>query len=321
MFRYFFYFIIFICSIDSFASDVYPKRIVVPFSAGGHTDIIARRLSFAMSKIINVNVIVDNRPGAGGIIGANIVSKSNADGNTLFISGMNQVIVPNLFPDKFKDNSYKDLRAVGSLASSPLILVTNINQNFSTINEFINFAKSNSKQVSFASTDIKGSSHLAGELINQKLNLKMLNIPFNGNVPAINQMLSGNDVSIAILSVASVFQYVKSEQLKGIGLLSENRMSILSNIPTIKEMGILDRDLYIAPKQIIMVNSKTPNNVIEDINKMIIKIMSQSEIKAGVESIGFSIHTSLPNLIEKEIHSEIEKWKKVIVQANLNSNE
>ena len=319
MIRYFLLALVFIHSTNAFANDVFPKRIVVPFSAGGHTDIIARKLSFAMSKMITANVIVDNRPGAGGIIGASIVAKSNADGNTFFISGMNQVIVPDLFPNKFNDNPYKELRIVGSLASSPLILVTNVNQNFNTIPEFINFAKNNSKQVSFASTDIKGSSHLAGELLNQKLNMKMLNIPFNGNIPAINQILSGNDVSIAILAVASVFQYVKSDQLRGIALLAENRMSILPHIPTIKELLISDKELFISPKQIIMVRSNTPTQIVQSINKLISNIMSQSEIKSGIESMGFSVNTSPTNMLEKEMAAEIIKWKKVINNANLNN--
>jgi len=213
-----------------------PIRIIVPFPAGGTTDVFARMISQKLSENLKQQVLVDNRAGASGMIGTEMVVKAPPDGYTLMITATHHAINPSLYK-KLPYDTLKDLVAITLVATSPNVLVAHPTFPPNTIQELIALARAKPGQLNFASTGIGGANHLSGELFKSMAGIDIVHIPYKGAAPAMNDLLAGH-VSLMFDTIGIELPYVKAGKLKALAVTTAKRTTIAPDIPTIAESGL-----------------------------------------------------------------------------------
>ncbi|HEV7823112.1 MAG TPA: tripartite tricarboxylate transporter substrate binding protein [Burkholderiales bacterium] len=290
----------------------YPSRvirIIVPFAAGGGSDIVARLLGDHLGKRLQHTVIIENKPGAGAVIGADSVAKSAPDGYTLlFATPGPQILNPYLMKSLPYDP--KDFAGVAMLLKSVNLMVVNPNLPAKTVRELVDHAKANPGKLNFASSGIGTSSHLAGELFKSMANIDITHVPYRGNALALQDLLAGN-VEIAIDAISALLPHAKSGALRALGVAAPERSAILPDVPTIAEtLPGYDASSI----NYISVRAGTPAPIIERLNVEINAIMTDPAVRDRIVELGLIPITESPAALEQRISNESEKWKKVIEQ-------
>jgi tripartite-type tricarboxylate transporter receptor subunit TctC len=290
----------------------YPSRvirIIVPFAAGGGSDIVARLLGDQLGKRLQQTVIIENKPGAGAVIGADSVAKSAPDGYTLlFATPGPQILNPYLMKSLPYDP--KDFAGAAMLLKSVNLMVVNPNVPAKTVRELIDHAKANPGKLNFASSGIGTSSHLAGELFKSMANIEITHVPYRGNALALQDLVAGN-VEIAIDAISALLPHAKSGALRALGVAAPERSAILPDVPTIAEtLPGYDASSI----NYISVRAGTPAPIIERLNVEINAIMTDPAVRDRIVELGLIPITESPTALEKRISDESEKWKKVIEQ-------
>jgi tripartite-type tricarboxylate transporter receptor subunit TctC len=290
----------------------YPSRvirIIVPFAAGGGSDIVARLLGDHLGKRLQQTVIIENKPGAGAVIGADSVAKSAPDGYTLlFATPGPQILNPYLMKSLPYDP--KDFAGVAMLLKSVNLMVVNPSVPAKSVRELIDHAKANPGKLNFASSGIGTSSHLAGELFKSMANIDITHVPYRGNALALQDLLAGN-VEIAIDAISALLPHAKSGALRALGVAAPERSAILPDVPTIAEtLPGYDASSI----NYISVRAGTPAPIIERLNVEINAIMTDPAVRDRIVELGLIPITESPAALEQRISNESEKWKKVIEQ-------
>ena len=213
-----------------------PVRVVVPFPPGGGTDILVRLIQDKYSAKLGQPVVIDNRPGASGNIGAGVVAKSKPDGYTLLV----QATIVGIYPSVYASLPYdpqKDFAWIGGVAESPAVIVTNPNSKFKTINDLINEGKT--RPVNFASAGVGSPQHLATERLSKLNQVQFTHVPYKGSATAVTDLLSGV-LDFGTLSLSSVLPLIQEGKLRALALASDNRSKLMPDVPTIKEAGLGD---------------------------------------------------------------------------------
>ena len=297
-------------------AQAYPSksvRLVVPFAAGGSTDIVARTLAPRLTEMWGQTVVVDNRPGGSTVIGTEIVAKSPPDGHTLFVTPAPFTIVPSLMK-KLPYDPQKDFEPVTLINTTPLVVVVHPGVPAKNIKEFIALAKSRPGTLNFASSGSGGSNHLAGELFNAMAGVKMVHIPYKGNAPALVDLLGGH-VDAAFNGLTSAIPLIRGGKLRALGMTSLTRTGAMPEVPTLDEQG-LKGFLAIAWNG-LTAPARTPRDVINKINADVSKLVRTPELverlKAdGSEPAGYSVEQ-----YQKFLRDETAKWAKVIAAAGV----
>jgi tripartite-type tricarboxylate transporter receptor subunit TctC len=297
-------------------AQAYPSksvRLVVPFAAGGSTDIVARTLAPRLTEMWGQTVVVDNRPGGSTVIGTEIVAKSPPDGHTLFVTPAPFTIVPSLMK-KLPYDPQKDFEPVTLINTTPLVVVVHPGVPAKNIKEFIALAKSRPGTLNFASSGSGGSNHLAGELFNAMAGVKMVHIPYKGNAPALVDLLGGH-VDAAFNGLTSAIPLIRGGKLRALGMTSLTRTGAMPEVPTLDEQG-LKGFLAIAWNG-LTAPARTPREVINKINADVSKLVKTPELverlKAdGSEPAGYSVEQ-----YQKFLRDETAKWAKVIAASGV----
>jgi tripartite-type tricarboxylate transporter receptor subunit TctC len=297
-------------------ADIYPARairIIVPFSAGGTSDVLARLIGHKLGAALRQNVIVDNRPGANGNLGTDVVAKSPPDGYTLVLVADGTVAInPGLFAKPPYD-SEKDLAPITRVASVPLILVAHPTLKADSLSALI--ALSKTADLNFSSAGLGSTGHLAGELIKVRTGLRMTHVAYRGGGQAVNDVVSGH-VPLLITALVTAASFMEAGQLKPIAVTSANRIPGVSSVPTMIEAGISDFD--VSSWYAIMAPGGTPKSIVEKLHGELVKALADPELKSKLEALGaFPIGDS-PDEFAKVLHSDLARWKRVIRDANLN---
>ncbi|MET4578212.1 Bug family tripartite tricarboxylate transporter substrate binding protein [Ottowia thiooxydans] len=294
----------------AFAQD-YPNRpikMVVPFAAGGGADIVARAVAAPLAKRLGQPIVVDNKPGGGATLGADLVAKSSADGYTILYTTPGPQMTNPYLMSKLPYDPARDLVPVSSVAIVPNVLVVNKNVPARSVKEFIQFAKTNPGKVNYASAGIGASSHLAGELFKQSAGIHMVHIPYRGTGPALADLLSG-EVQAAIDSIAVYKQHIDSGALKALGVATRQRSKALPNVPPIAdELKGFDA----APVNYISVPAKTPQAIIDRLNTEINAVLQSTELQEQLATHGVIPQGGTQAEMVALVRSEAAKWKKVI---------
>jgi tripartite-type tricarboxylate transporter receptor subunit TctC len=288
-------------------------RIVVPFAPGGGTDYVARLTAQKLTERFAQTFIIENKPGAGGITGTDLIAKSKPDGYNFVIVSGSHTINPNLYKQLPYDTK-KDFLAVSNLVMGPGILVINNNLKVNTLKELIAFAKSHPGELSFASSGNGSPPHLGGELFKAMAGIELVHIPYKGNGPAYNDLIGGQ-VSLMFPNIATALPYVKAGKLKALAVTSKLRSKIAPEIPTMTEAGLEGYELaswfgMLAPLD-------TPNAIIQALHQEISKIYQLQEIREKLISQGVEPLASSPVEFSQQINSEIEYWAKTFKSRNL----
>jgi tripartite-type tricarboxylate transporter receptor subunit TctC len=286
-----------------------PVRFVVPYAAGGSTDTLARTIGVKLSEYLGEQVIVDNRPGASGDIGMQLVARAAPDGYTIVLGYIaNLAIGPSLY-DRMPYDPVKDFEPITQVAGASNIIVVHPSVPAKTFKEFIAYAKANPKKVNFASAGVASVGHLTGELLNGMAGIDMVHVPYKGSGQAISDLVGGH-VKVMISGMASTLPHVRSGKLRGLATTGLKRTPATPDIPTVAESGFpgFEASSWFG----VLAPAKTPKPIINRLHADIVRTLKQPDVEKKLEAVGFEIVGSTPEQFAAYIKSEIKKWEKVV---------
>jgi len=288
-----------------------PVKVIVPFGLGGPTDVFTRVLAEELHKSLHQPFVMENRPGAGTIIGSEAAAKSPPDGYTLLAVSATQTTTETLVPNKsFK--LMRDFVPVASLLSSELVMVVHPSVPASTVKEFIALAKSKPGKLNYASSGVGSNYHMAGELFKSLTGTDIQHVPYKGSTGARNDIISGQ-VEMMFDSVPTMAQMVQVGRVRALGTSGKVRSAILPDVPTIAEAGVpgFGATIWLG----VMAPAGTPRPIVDLLNAEINKILMRADISESWEKQGAVPVAMTPAEFGAHVQAEIEKWAKVI-QAN-----
>ncbi len=291
-----------------------PLRIIVPFTPGGSTDILARALGQALHETWRVPVVVENKPGAGGVIGAEAAAKAAADGYTLFMGHIGTLAVnPTLYP-KLPYDAVKDFAPVALVAMVPNVLVVNPQLPARSIVELIALAKSKPGTLAYSTGGTGSAAHLAMEYFKLQSGTDVLHVPYKGASPAITDVIGGQ-VSMTMTGLPPLLAQIKAGKLRALGVASSKRLAQLPEVPTIAEAGLpgFEASQWYG----IVVPARTPPEIVEKLAAEIRRSLARPELKKQLEAEGALPAALGPAEFGRLIRSEIERWAKVIRAAHI----
>ena len=286
-----------------------PIRIVVPFPAGGTTDLIARAAAQKLTESLGQPVVVDNRPGAGGNIGAELVAKSAPDGYTLLMGTVGtHAINASLYP-KMPYDHVRDFAPIILIAGVPNVLVVNLSLPVNSVQELIAYGKANPGKLNFASSGNGTSIHLSAELFKTMTGVQMAHIPYKGSAPAI-QDLAGGQVQLMFDNLPSALPLIKAGRLKALAVTSKTRAAVLPDVPTVAESGLpgFEASSWFG----LLASAGTPQPVIAKVNAEIAKWLATPEAREKLTTQGANVAGGTPEDFARHIAAETAKWQKVV---------
>jgi tripartite-type tricarboxylate transporter receptor subunit TctC len=292
---------------------VKPVRVVVPFTPGGSTDITARLISNRLQEVWGQSVVVENKPGAGGNIAADMVAHSDPDGYTIFISGPGMATNRFLYPSLSYD-SVSDFAPVTMLITQPNLMCVPNSSPAKSVQEFIAYCNENRGKVTYASSGNGTTLHLSGELFKRLADVEMTHIPYRGGAPAINDLIPGR-VDVIFDNMPSILSHVKGGSLRGLAVTTKERVAATPEIPTIAESGVPGFDVFSWFG--FFVPAKTPQDVIARINADTNAALVYAPVKSRFEELGANPKGSTQAELAAFLQSEIAKWGPVIREAKI----
>jgi tripartite-type tricarboxylate transporter receptor subunit TctC len=292
-----------------------PVRIMVGFAPGGSTDVTARILAQELTKLWGQQVVVDNRPGASGMIGADLAAKAAPDGYTLLVSPQTSIVVAPLLFQKMTYDPIKDFATVGVVGSTPQLLVIHPSLPPQNFREFTAFAKVNWKQLSYGSGGIGSTPHLGSELLNLSLKIKMVHVPYKGENPALADVLGGQ-LPLMLSNLPVGLPYAKAGRLRGLAITSLQRSPIAPEYPTIAESGIPDFDT--ATWSGLYVPAATPRELVMRVSADVNRVFNLPDVKQRMQNQGidYGMHTT-PDAHAAYVKADFVRWGKVIKEAGI----
>jgi len=289
-------------------------RMIVPFTPGGPNDIIGRMLAQKMSEQMGQSVIIDNRGGAGGIIGTDAVAKAAPDGYTMLFSGTASLSInPSLYA-KLPYDAINDFSPITLVGTAPSILVVNPDLPVKSVKELIDYARANPGKLNYASAGIGTPPHLAGELMSAALGVKMVHVPYNGGAPAMNDVMSGQ-VQMYFSGISQALPLIKAGKMRALAVTSAKRTAIAPDMPTIAESGI--PGFEIGNWYAIVAPAKTPAPIISRLNAEILKALAGADVKKRFLELAADPIGSTPEELAAYQKAEIAKWARAIKTAGI----
>ena len=287
---------------------VKPVHIVVPFTSGGSTDIVARIIAAKLTTSLGQPVIVDNRAGAGGTLGSDFVAKSPADGYTLLMgTSSTMAIAPNIY-NKLPYNTLNDLMPVSLLGTADVVLVANAGLPFKTFNEFMSYAKANPGKLTYASGGNGSISHLLGEYFKSMASVNLLHIPYKGDAQMVIDLVGGQ-VDIAFGTAVAFLPQIRAGKVTPLAVTNPKRSTSMTTLPTISESGVTG---YQALQWFgIAAPTGTPKAVIDRLNTSITTILAMPDVRNRFTELGFDIVGGKPEDFGAYLRAENESWKKI----------
>jgi tripartite-type tricarboxylate transporter receptor subunit TctC len=298
------------------AQATYPSKpitLVVTYPPGGGADAMARLIAPQMGKALSQAIVIDNKPGAGGQIGAAAVAKASPDGYTLMLDASSFAVNPSLYP-KLPYDSSKAFQPVGVVAFFPNVVLVNANFPAKNIAELVAAARKNKDAVSYASSGNGSAQHLAGALFESAAKVDMVHVPYKGGGPALNDVIGGQ-VPLFFGNLASTLQHVQSGKLKALAVTSAKRSPILPEVPTLNESGLKGTEIY--EWNAIFAPANTPEPVMKKLALAFQQALESPEVKARVAQLGGEIQNGTPEQAKKFIEQQTQLWSRVIKDRNI----
>ena len=288
-----------------------PVRVIVPFAAGGSTDIVARILCARLSEAFGQQFIVDNRAGAGGSVGSDITQRANPDGYTVIIVATSYATNAALYSMPF--DPVKGITPIALLHSGPWVLAVNMMVKANNLKELIELARAQPGTLNFGSSGIGGGTHLATELLMQLTKTKMVHVPYKGDAPAVTDLLGGQ-IQFIISSAPALLPHLKAGKLRAFGVTTEKRSAELPDIPAI---GEIVPGYETNPWNGMWGPPGIPKDVVARMNQALAKILAMPEVQERLRGEGREATHSSPEEFARIIARDITKWKKVVQEGNI----
>ncbi|HYY37091.1 MAG TPA: tripartite tricarboxylate transporter substrate binding protein [Xanthobacteraceae bacterium] len=295
----------------------YPERsikILVGFAAGGGTDVAARIVAQKLTETLGQSVVVENRPGASGMIAAETVAKSGADGYTLMMGTQTTLAVAPALYRKFSIDATRDFVGVAKAGVSPLVLVVHPSVPARSVMDLIALAKASPGTINFGSGGLGTTPHMAGELFSIQAGIKMVHVAYRGEAPAINDLLGGQ-LHLIFANLSAVIGNVKAGSLRALAVTSAQRAATAPEIPTVAEAALpgFEAATWFA----LVAPAGTPREIVRRLNRELTQVMTQPDVRQRFADLGMTIDAGPPEALDAYIKSEILKWSKVIKEADI----
>lgn len=293
-----------------------PVKIVVPFAAGGATDLLARSLAVELGKIWKQPVIVDNRPGAGGALGAEVVAKSPADGYTLLLASGSMFTVNPFIYSKLAYTA-DSFELISKVASGPMVVTVNSDVPAKTLNELIAYGKSNPGKVNFASAGNGSQVHMAGEAFADASGLQLIHVPYKGEGPAYSDLMAGV-VQMAVANINAITPLLKSNRVRALAVTGTERSPLLPEVPTVAEAGLPGSEFvgWFG----LMAPTGTPKALSGKMHADLRDAVAQPNMKRYLSEQGMSPAISEKGRLAKDIAQESERWKVLVAKRGISAN-
>jgi tripartite-type tricarboxylate transporter receptor subunit TctC len=298
------------------AAQTYPSRpirLIVPFAAGGPTDVIARIVAQKLSESFGQQVYVEDVPGAGGNTGTAMAAKAAPDGYTILVVSTGFIVNPSMYA-KVPYDPIKNFSPITLVASSPNVLSVNPEVPAKSVQELIDLVKRSPGKYSFAQPGTGSTPHLAGELFKLKFDLDLVMVPFNGAALAINSTLGGH-TPICFTALPPAIANIRDGKLRGLAVLAARRAAALPDVPTMAEAGVRDQESDTLTG--VVAPAGTPPEIIERWHAEIVKLVALPDVKQRLQDLGFEPVANTPADFGERIKTEIAKWAKVVHDANI----
>lgn len=291
-----------------------PIRMVVPFQAGGATDVLARVLGQKMAAGLGQPIVIDNKPGAAGIIGTDAVAKSPPDGYTMVLSLSNSLMTNEFLYEKLPYDTQRDLTLVYQIAMAPLVLVVHPSVPAKTGPELLKYVTAHKGKVAYGSYGVGAYPHLAGAHMSLTQQADMNHVAYKGEAPMMQDLIGGQ-IQMAYASALVAKPHIDAGKVRAIGVSGERRMSTLPNVPTLAEQGLKDEAYRVTGWLAIAVPAKTPKPIVDRIAEEVRKATQQPDVRERVAAMGFEIKDSSPELFAAAWKQERPVWERLIKQS------
>lgn len=290
-----------------------PIRMIVPFAPGGGSDISARTMTDALGQTLGTTIVIDNRPGAGSVLGADIASKSAPDGYTLFLGNISMAFNAALYK-KLPFNAIRDFTPISLATEQPNIIVAHPSLQAKNFKEFVALARTQPDKLTYGSAGLGSGTHLAMEMLMMSQKIRLIHVPYKGTGPAITALL-GNETNVFMSTFASALPHVKSNRLRGIAVTTKGRAAPLPDVPTVQESGVPGFEY--ATWYGILTPTGTPKPIVSKLNKSIVDVLSAPDMKARYARQGMDATPGTSEEFVKLLKSETDKWAKVVREARI----
>ncbi len=303
-------------SLGAFAQGAFPNKplkIVVPFGAGGVADLTARTVAQKLGENLGQSIVIENKPGAGGVVATDSVTKSAPDGYTLLLMSNATAVSAGLFKTLPYD-AEKDLTPLSILGTFDIAIVVNNDSKFSTLGDLLSFAKANPGKLNIGSINVGSTQNLAAELFKSTAGIDAQVVPFNGT-PAVLTALRGGQIDVGVEILAPVLPQIKGQALRALAVTGDKRASALPQVPTAKEAGV--RNLYAASWNALAAPSKTPKDVVQKLNQEIQNALNHPDVRKKLQDMNVDPQPSSLQQAADLLSSETKRWGEVIQRAGI----
>ena len=291
-----------------------PIKVVIPFVAGGSSDIVGRAIGSKFQEYLGQPAVVENRPGANGAIAAEFVAKADPDGYTILVGSIG---VFSINAALFKDLRYdpvRDFAPITLAVTTPNVLVTKPELKANSMKELVEFAKKNPGKLSYCSSGTGSSDHLTGELFKQGSSIFALHVPYRGGA-ACQTDLMGNQVDVSFQNLGAVTNYIKAGKMKALAVTAKARHPQLGNVPTTGEAGFAD--LVVTSWQAVAAPAKTPPEIVRRLNEASVKALRAPDIRERMTQIGFDVVAGTPQEFGDFMKAEVARWTQVVKRGGI----
>ncbi|MGJ7572397.1 Bug family tripartite tricarboxylate transporter substrate binding protein [Variovorax sp. RB2P76] len=290
-----------------------PIRLVVPFGAGGVADLVARSVAQKMSESMGQSVVVDNKPGAGGIVASDTVAKAAPDGHTLLLMSNGNAVSVGLFKSLPYD-TVKDFAPVSTLGYFDMAVLAQGNGKFKTFADLLAYAKANPGRLNIGTINVGSTQNLAGEMLKTSLGIDAQVVPFNGT-PAVTTALRGGQIDVAVEILSPVLSQIEGKAMRALAVMGNKRAPSLPDVPTVAESGT--PGFQVASWNALAAPARTPPDVIARLNKEVLAALASPEVKKRLQNLGVEPRGSTPQEQAQLLDSEIARWSAVIQRAGI----
>jgi tripartite-type tricarboxylate transporter receptor subunit TctC len=291
-----------------------PIRVVIPFVAGGSSDIVGRAIASKFPELLGQPGVVENKPGANGSIAAEFVAKADPDGYTILVGSIG---VFSINAALFKDLRYhpvRDFAPVTLAVTTPNVLIAKPDLAASSLKELVEFARKNPGRLSYCSSGTGSSDHLTAELLKQMSGIFAVHVPYRGGA-ACQTDIMGNQVDISFQNLGAVTNYIRGGRMKALAVTARSRHPQLANVPTVAEAGF--PELVVTSWQAVAAPAKTPREVVARLNDASVKALRSADIRERMNQIGFDVVAGTPEEFGKFMKDEVERWTKVVQRGGI----
>ena len=293
-----------------------PVRMIVPFAAGGPTDVIARVVAQKLTEGLGQQVVVDNRAGAGGNLGMGLAAAAPADGHTLIVVSSSFVVNPGLY-SSIPYDPYKSFIPVSNMAASPNVFTVHPGIAARNMKELLTLVSADPKKFSVATPGVGTTPDLSAQLLKLTTKLDFVTVPFGGAGPAVASVVA-NQTPIGCTALPPTTSHIQAGRLRGIAVTGAKRSNAIADVPTMAEVGFKGQEADTL--QGLLVPAGTPKPIVDRLHGLVVKMMALPDVKSRVEGLGFDIIASSPAEFTAQVKVEVEKWTKVVKAAGIKVN-